>query len=644
MNNKDLYYDFKEYSQKYLLIFYSLIDYFNELTQIKNVNGENYETLNEYLRNSEDIINLSFFLASLKLNGWIKNLFNSYDITFGNCIDVFSNDKVKFELKKSIDDIKCLNKINLKESLSRIVGFVSDEFGLNDGELHSSDLEPFIFFDSAQAYYEHLNSFLKCVTNEEDIFDDKMYEKYSEISANKYTQFFKSIGIKLNKSTSNDKVYRYCFDSVTINYCNNMLILITKGGKSIFIPVKNENYELNNVSNIIEINGKPICDEIFQEFINTFDSNEKFNFTVERFINGEKVKKIIDFKKENLFGSKKIIDAFKDGSNDSIVKNNEENKKNNNSEHKELNKLSKDLTKVKYLKDPSVGREEEIRKIEQVLCYPEHDRGIIIVGDAGVGKTALVEGLAYRIQNGLVPNVLKNKKIISIDISSIVSGTKYVGSLEEKMNKILNQIIEDGNIILFIDEMHQAIGAGKSEGNDNSIAEILKPFLTSGKLGVIGATTTNEYNKYMLENEAFKSRFKRINLSEPNEKVIYGILDNLITAYNKISYSKFNFSDEEKRKILNILIEATNKKNRNYLDTENNPRLVLGILKEVFANATLNDKEEISVDDICASLLSEDRLYPNVRKKYADMLKHILEQKKEEKSKILEFKLKSKDC
>ena len=169
-----------------------------------------------------------------------------------------------------------------------------------------------------------------------------------------------------------------------------------------------------------------------------------------------------------------------------------------------LNKYGEDLTKGSYIKDPSVGRDEEIRRIMQVLLYPEKDKSIIITGEAGCGKTAIVRGLAYRIQNGDVPEPLKNIKIISIDTATMVAGTKYVGTLEEKMKAILEEASKDKNIILFIDEIHQAISGGKSEGSDNTVSEILKPYLDYGKVRVIGATTTEEYSEYVEPNKAFK--------------------------------------------------------------------------------------------------------------------------------------------
>ena len=306
-----------------------------------------------------------------------------------------------------------------------------------------------------------------------------------------------------------------------------------------------------------------------------------------------------------------------------------------------LEKYGTELTKSSFIKDPSVGREEELKRVEQILLYPEKDKSVVIVGEAGCGKTALVRGLAYRIQNGDVPKALKHTRIFSVNVSSLVAGTKYVGTLEEKMRNILDEAKKDKNIIIFIDEIHQAIGGGKSEGNNNTVSEILKPYIDYGDVRIISATTIEEYDEYIQSDTAFKTRLKKVAISEPEYDVIYDILDDLIIKYNEISYSKLDVSPEEKDFIIKWLIESTQKKYRTYNDRASNPRLVLDIIKEAYAIAAINDRELVSHEDLCEALMNEDRLYESSRINQCKKLEGFTPRK--ETSRIIKFELKKRE-
>ena len=190
---------------------------------------------------------------------------------------------------------------------------------------------------------------------------------------------------------------------------------------------------------------------------------------------------------------------------------------NNNEEENVLEKYSRNITeRAKEGKmDPVIGRDEEIRNITRVLSRKTKNNPVLI-GEPGVGKTAIVEGLAERIVKGDVPNSLKNKTIWELDMASLIAGAKYRGEFEERLKKVLNEVKKsEGEIIMFIDEIHTIVGAGNSEGGMDT-SNILKPMLARGEIKVIGATTLNEYRKYIEKDGALERRFQKVKVSEPS--------------------------------------------------------------------------------------------------------------------------------
>ena len=176
--------------------------------------------------------------------------------------------------------------------------------------------------------------------------------------------------------------------------------------------------------------------------------------------------------------------------------------------------------------DPVIGRDEEIRSITRILSRKTKNNPVLI-GEAGVGKTAIVEGLALRIVKGDVPSSLKNKTIWELDMASLVAGAKYRGEFEERLKNVLNEIKKsEGNIIMFIDEIHFIVGAGASEGAMDT-SNNLKPLLARGEIHVIGVTTLNEYRKYIEKDGALERRFQKIKVEEPNVEDTITILRGL---------------------------------------------------------------------------------------------------------------------
>jgi len=191
--------------------------------------------------------------------------------------------------------------------------------------------------------------------------------------------------------------------------------------------------------------------------------------------------------------------------------------------------------------DPVIGRDDEIRRILQILSRRTKNNPILI-GEPGVGKTAIAEGLAHRIVEGDVPDNLKDKQLFSLDMGSLIAGAKYKGEFEERLKAVVNEVIaSEGNIILFIDEIHTLVGAGKSEGAMDA-ANILKPALARGELRAIGATTLNEYQKYFEKDKALERRFQIVMVDEPDELSAISILRGLKEKYE--NYHKVRIRDE----------------------------------------------------------------------------------------------------
>lgn len=259
-----------------------------------------------------------------------------------------------------------------------------------------------------------------------------------------------------------------------------------------------------------------------------------------------------------------------------------------NSHHQEkkllIEELGVDLTqKAKNNEiDPVIGREEEIKKLEEILCRRTKNNPLLL-GNPGVGKTAIVEGLALLINNSNVPQKLQNKKIISLDMASAVAGTKYRGEFEERMKKILAEIEDNDNIILFIDEIHTLIGAGGAEGAIDA-SNILKPALARGKIKCIGATTTDEYKKHFQKDLALDRRFQIINVEEPTIEKTKEILYKIKPIYEQ--YHNVSISEE----IINSLIKLSEK----YLYNHYRPDKQIDILDEVCSKVNIKENKDIT--------------------------------------------------
>ena len=193
-----------------------------------------------------------------------------------------------------------------------------------------------------------------------------------------------------------------------------------------------------------------------------------------------------------------------------------------------LNTFAYNMTTRLYHANPAIGRDQEISDLELILISPK--KSPLLIGEAGVGKTSVVEGLAYRLQRGTVPDLLKNKKIFKLTTTSLLSGTKYVGEMEDRIKKLAGELEAHPDVILFIDEIHTIVGAGSTESSNNDISNMLKPYIDRGDIKIIGATTREEYTRFLLPDKALTRRFYPISVEEPDEELTLSILSGSIPS------------------------------------------------------------------------------------------------------------------
>lgn len=276
------------------------------------------------------------------------------------------------------------------------------------------------------------------------------------------------------------------------------------------------------------------------------------------------------------------------------------------------------LTNKSYDSNPVVDCDEEIKKLQIALLT--RSKSALLVGPPGVGKTAIVEGLAYLIKTKQASKALQNKKILKINPSSIVSGCSYVGQLEAKVESLMKYLVKNNDVILYLDEMHTVIGGGSGEASNMDLANLIKPYIERGQVKIIGATTTNEYNEYIQSDEAFNRRFIRVKIDEPKEKTIYKILSSHIPNLERLTNVSWNFNINDSSIIINQLIDVTKEKNRVYNDKQYNPDISLSILEKAFAIALLEDCQTVEIENVAQAIKSTECLYESPRERSANNL------------------------
>ena len=260
-----------------------------------------------------------------------------------------------------------------------------------------------------------------------------------------------------------------------------------------------------------------------------------------------------------------------------------------------LDELARDLTEMvrKDQIDPVVGRDNEIKRVVQILSRRTKNNPVLL-GKPDVGKTAVAEAFSQKIVNGEVPDNLKNKRVMMLDMGSLVAGTKYRGEFEDRLKKIIEEIREDGNVILFIDEMHTLIGAGGAEGAIDA-SNILKPALARGEVQVIGATTLNEYQKYVEADAALERRFASVTINEPTPEVALTILKGLRPKYEK----------HHQLQITDGALESAVKLSKRYIASRFLPDKAIDLMDEAAARVRINNAQKVDKVSAIKKKLSE---------------------------------------
>ena len=271
-----------------------------------------------------------------------------------------------------------------------------------------------------------------------------------------------------------------------------------------------------------------------------------------------------------------------------------------------LSNYGEDLTYKTYLTDPSISRDEELKKLMMVLLTPE--KSGLLVGKAGVGKTSIVEGLAYRILTKTVPNVLQGYRVIKINSSSLIGKININGREELVVTLLVEELKNVTKTILFIDEIHTLIG---NKETSMDLANILKPAIDRGAIKLIGATTDEEYNAYIIKDRAFLRRFERIDVLEPSEATTVEIL---FKSLPKIEYStgiKFKYNDYVTKMLLESIVSATSEYKRVYGLGAMYPDIAFSVLTAAFSQALFQNRQFVTVEDVYNAIKGSKRIYPD---------------------------------
>lgn len=271
-----------------------------------------------------------------------------------------------------------------------------------------------------------------------------------------------------------------------------------------------------------------------------------------------------------------------------------------------IKNYGEDLTNKQYVTDPSIARDEELKKMMMILLTPE--KSALLVGQAGVGKTSIVEGLAYRIINKSVPMALQDYRVIKLNSSSLVGKININNQETLVVNLLVQELMNSTKIILFIDEIHTLIGNSETSMD---LANILKPIIDRGAVKLIGATTDTEYNTYVIRDRAFLRRFERIDVLEPDEATVVEILFRSLPKIEASTGIKFKYNEYVIKMILESIVSATGTYKRVYGLGAMYPDIAFSVLTAAFSEALFKNETVVTLEDVYNAIKNSKRIYPD---------------------------------
>ncbi len=270
-----------------------------------------------------------------------------------------------------------------------------------------------------------------------------------------------------------------------------------------------------------------------------------------------------------------------------------------------LDNYGENFQEKDYITNPAIGRDEQIKQLILILLTP--DKSAVLIGKPGVGKTACVEGLAYRIQKHMVPDVLADYQVIKVNTSALLGVDPVTG--EAKINNLIDEIKSRSKLILFIDEIHTLMG---TKGEALDFANMFKPALDRGDIKVIGATTTEEYERYILRDKAFVRRFQKVEIFEPTREENIGICIGTLPKIEKRTGAKMMYTSFIQRRIMEFLTDITSEYKRVYEIGSRYPDVTLTIIQQAFSNALFDNRREVNIVDFRNAILHSKNIYPDV--------------------------------
>ncbi len=261
-----------------------------------------------------------------------------------------------------------------------------------------------------------------------------------------------------------------------------------------------------------------------------------------------------------------------------------------------------------YITNPAIGRDEQIKQLILILLTP--DKSAVLIGKPGVGKTATVEGLAYRIQKNAVPDILKGYQVIKLNTAALLGVDPVTG--ESKVQTLIDELKDKTKLILFIDEIHTLMG---TKGEALDFANMFKPALDRGDIKVIGATTTEEYERYILRDKAFVRRFQKVEIFEPTREENIQILIGTLPKIEKRTGAKMKYTPFIQKRMMEFITDITSEYKRVYEIGSRYPDVSLTIVQQAFSNALFDNRREVNVIDFKKAIVTSKNIYPDVVKK-----------------------------